>query len=489
MPPKTTAKAEGKKPTALPQDKGVEFAREGEIDKLFDWLSLEDTKDKKLVNKNDSKSGKTCLIVAAEMGRTEMMRMICSNFKANVNFKAKNGMSALLHAAEAGEFEAVEALLEFGAKIDSVSPKNETALHKCCHRGWVSYLNCVKLFISMKFDVNAVTKDLETPLSIAIKFNNLEAAQLLLDAGSDINCKCINNSSIAGRLAFDGRLPLLKFVRERGCDMMATNDSGESPLLVAMKAANVDVIKWFLEEIKCPVDCVDMNGRTGLMFATMMCNLDLMKLLIYKYHCDVNMKDCWGANALFFVVASKNPKALDATKILLDAGTDVNVLDRNFNSPLILACQKENFDIATMLIEYGADDTYHNMDNLNCYTIMSKNPDMRQELEDFVQSIREEGTIEIKEPRKPNPEKPRWLVNLNAGKGFVPIYTRKRIGSRDHLLAPNAAAAAAATAGSEGADERREDTTQSHPNEKNGEGGGRGRGGGASKSSRACRCI
>lgn len=67
---------------------------------------------------------------------------------------------------------------------------------------------------------------------------------------------------------------------------------------------------------------------------------------------DVNLKDKNGDTPLITAVKNGN---LEITRMLIDAKADVNVKDNAGNTPLIIICKTKRTDIAELLIKAGAD--------------------------------------------------------------------------------------------------------------------------------------
>ena len=90
----------------------------------------------------------------------------------------------LFKAAEAGDTEAVVALLAAGAPVNDASPSGETALMRATSKG---RLDVVRLLLGAGADVNARRSDGMTPLIYAAFFGHADVAQCLIDGGADLD--------------------------------------------------------------------------------------------------------------------------------------------------------------------------------------------------------------------------------------------------------------------------------------------------------------
>lgn len=117
----------------LPQDRAIDIIKTLNIEALEKLLVVpEGSETIPFINKFHSKSGKTCLTVAAEEGFIEIVKMLV-NAKATIDLKDKNGLTPILYAAQAGEKNILEYLVDAGSDITITSKlKNENVLHLAC---------------------------------------------------------------------------------------------------------------------------------------------------------------------------------------------------------------------------------------------------------------------------------------------------------------------------------------------------------------------
>jgi len=205
------------------------------------------------VNKLD-RFGKNVLMTAAEEGNVDILNMLLTEFKANVNFVSRVKNTALLYSAIAGEISTFELLLAAGAKIDVVGEKLHTALHYSCLREWPGHFKVVnKILETLRSDAYASSsstkkadfleirnQDNETALAVAFKMGNMEAVRLIVEAGGDINTTTQGGNTQAHRCAFDGRLNVLKFFLSNRGDFKRLNDNGETPAFISLKCERLE---------------------------------------------------------------------------------------------------------------------------------------------------------------------------------------------------------------------------------------------------------
>lgn len=202
------------------------------------------------------------------------------------NVKCPEGWTLLHHAAENGNLECVNLLLEAGAKSDEMPEDGGTPLHLAAWGGYVEivdklldaradkdkiagiegeptpillaaeagHVDIVSLLLQVGVDKDAATKDSgQTSLHFAASQGNLQLTQLLLEFGVDTK-KITNGSSqntgatAIHAAAWNGHLEIVSLLLDHGAEKDApTSDNGETPLHYAARRGHVEIAKVLLE--------------------------------------------------------------------------------------------------------------------------------------------------------------------------------------------------------------------------------------------------
>jgi ankyrin repeat protein len=160
----------------------------------------------------------------------------------------------------------------------------------------------------------------ETPLLLAVKNNLQSAAVLLIDAGSNINAQAANKDSpwlLAGAL---GRTEMLRHMIPKGPDFSLRNRFGGNALIPACERAHVETVKLLLTT-KIDVNHVNNLGWT--------CLLEIV------------------------ILGDGGPRHVEVAKLVLAAGADPNIADKDMVSPLAHARQKGQQEIARLIEAAG----------------------------------------------------------------------------------------------------------------------------------------
>ncbi|XP_051019247.1 ankyrin repeat and KH domain-containing protein 1 isoform X7 [Acomys russatus] len=127
----------------------------------------------------------TALTLACFQGRAEVVSLLLDR-KANVEHRAKTGLTPLMEAASGGYAEVGRVLLDKGADVNAppVPSSRDTALTIAADKG--HYKFC-ELLINRGAHIDVRNKKGNTPLWLASNGGHFEVVQLLVQAGADVD--------------------------------------------------------------------------------------------------------------------------------------------------------------------------------------------------------------------------------------------------------------------------------------------------------------
>jgi len=269
-----------------------------------------------LANQELDNNGNSQLMIAAYDGDLNTMRRLIDQGH-DVNQTNKYGLTALFYAAGGtrtqptpkGSTEAVNFLLQHGAKVNIKSNINgyTTLMAACANQNTGS----ASLLLEHGADVNALTRDGESALSIAAARLEPEIVALLLNHGAHVSGYADKN--------------------------------GQTPLIAAVAASPYLTLR-------SPEEAKEIIQQKASQLTNA---LKVVKLLLSN-KADINIEDRDGKSALTYAASEANPLLVRA---LLEQGANPNVTDRSQGNatPLILAVGVRSVGIAEMLIKKGAN--------------------------------------------------------------------------------------------------------------------------------------
>ncbi len=227
-----------------------------------------------------------------------------------LNARGPEGSTPFMYAVLYTNAATLERLLKLGADPNRRNDANATALM------WAATeMDKTKVLLSHGADVNARSSDMRTPLMIAArKLGNSAVVKLLLDKGANPNPNPHPSAESS---------PLL--------DAASAGDPESVEMLIAKGA-----------EVK-PV------GETAIFMAV---TAECSKCLSLLTASEIDKNDYSLALADIAITGD-----LNAAKMMLDRGADVNIVDSLGRTPLMYAAASDNLPLeeVRMLVEHGAD--------------------------------------------------------------------------------------------------------------------------------------
>ena len=204
----------------------------------------------------------TAIHCAAEAGQTEAVLELLKG-SIPVDIRDTSGRTALHCAAAEGHLNTAKILLQNGADTNAKSHLNYTPLHYAVHEEMS--VEVVQLMLAYKANPNTRSfRDQRTPLHDAMFMCKDPLAEILLQHGADPNARDANGQTLlhlevkqlcgagteideVGVIFRDsGSHEALQLLLRNGADTELVDDRGRTPLCVAIRRNNQDVVKALL---------------------------------------------------------------------------------------------------------------------------------------------------------------------------------------------------------------------------------------------------
>ncbi|ORX44703.1 ankyrin [Piromyces finnis] len=178
------------------------------------------------------------------------------------------------------------------------------------------------------FDVNG-----NTPLTLSYKIENMDIFKFLIKY-LKINEKDNNGNSVLYYAIINNDLETAKFLISNGADINIIDKYGNSAFDISLSKCP-ELVSILINNKNLLLNKPNIRGETPLLSIIKSINtsIEKEKVNISQYYLNINFK-----------IAS-----------LIERGSDVNITDKEGNSPLVYAIQKKSLSVVMQLIKSGAN--------------------------------------------------------------------------------------------------------------------------------------
>ena len=294
---------------------------------------------------------------------------------ADVNSSQADGATALHWAAYHGDADLAELLLEAGADASAANRNGSTPMWLAASQGDATM---IETLLEGGADAKEELPLGRRPLMLAARAGSVDAVRVLLDDGADPNASENERGTTALMHAADqGHADVMAVLIEHGADVAA----GSAPVSRDGRTAALgksgdprEAVRRQVIAVLCEQESPDLSTLNALTALSSGSTEDA--LLANAGGPDIAADDpCSNQReGIIFTGGGRNRDerepdggeltplvyaaragSIDAARVLLEAGADVNQVTRYGWSALLAATQNRNYQIGKFLIEHGAD--------------------------------------------------------------------------------------------------------------------------------------
>jgi ankyrin repeat protein len=291
---------------------------------------------------------------------------------ADVKAAQLDGATALHWAAYHGDVSLATLLLEAGAGVAAPNRNGSTPMWLAASQGDAAMIEAL---LKGGADANEPLPLGRRPLMLAARSGQVDAVRALLGAGADVNAKeDARGTTPLMQAADQGHADVIAVLIEHGADVAATS----APVLRDGRTAALGksddpraAVRRQVIAILCDQPTPDLGRLQELAAGERTedeilaeaaasgdpCNLqrdNLGFVIADGGRRNRGPREPDGGELTALVYAARSD-SIEAARVLLDAGADVNQVTRYGWSPLLAATQNRNYRLGAFLIEKGAD--------------------------------------------------------------------------------------------------------------------------------------
>ena len=223
--------------------------------------------------------------------------------------------------------------------------KQETPLHVACRSGTDVNVSILLSCYGETCGLYETDKDGNLPLLLAFKSGNQTIMSLLISKMYSQRDK--NDNTPLHLATMIENVPLLQLIAKSKCDATAVNNDGDTALHIACKTGNPKLIKVVFNLNSDAQMISNMNGDTPIHIA---CRLGNKLLLDMLQKSDMYRREF---RSLIHVACEKDHTHI--VTILLDMDVDINIKDKNGDTPLHVACREGHINTCVLLLSNKCD--------------------------------------------------------------------------------------------------------------------------------------
>ena len=242
---------------------------------------------------------------------------------------------------------------------------------------------CAVGFLAVAVFVAVASASGDSPLTKAVKSNDVQAVRVLVKSGTDVNVRSGDGSTPLLWAANNGSVEIARLLIANKAAVDAANDFGITPLLQASGVGDSAMVDLLLRSGANP-NKAHPEGETPLLAAARSGSVPTVRLLLTR-GVDVNAAEkVQNTTAVMWAAAEGH---VDVVDVLIEAGADINrqghittLTDRNNAdhptggfTPLMWAARAGNDALVRRLVEKGAKVNLKNGDEASAAMVAMYN--------------------------------------------------------------------------------------------------------------------
>ncbi|XP_042907067.2 uncharacterized protein [Parasteatoda tepidariorum] len=352
-------------------------------------------------------------------GNEDVLKEIIAGLPASkiqiaCNKQSATGWSPLLYACDYGNSHVVQLLLQNGARVDVFDVEGRAGLHLGAEHG---HADVIEILLNHKAFVNVRTKRGMTPLHHAAAKGHTRVVKLLVEKyGAAIDGLTLSKQTALHLAAEQGRFETCRMLIDMKADTNATDNRGQTPLLLAAENDHSEVVKLFLQIRPDLVTMASSSGITCGHIAAAKGSVAVIKgLMKFDPKLVTTARSKNNSTALHQAAQGGNAEVV---QVLLEAGANPTDETDEGYTPLHIAAKYGHLEVLHMLksaISWRYASKKTGMTALHVASSAGQ--------EDFVREMLTQVPATILS------EKP--TENLEADYGFTPLHMAARYGRED----------------------------------------------------------
>ena len=220
-----------------------------------------------------TKTGASPLYDAARIGTPDMVKNLVT-FGADPNVATVAGLTPLHQAAARGNLDMVKELVQAGADVNAIAKNGRTPLFYAAAKGKAS---TASFLLEKKAEINLADKDGLTPLHCAASGGNAKLVRFMVNQKANFAATAKDGTTV---LLSGAKYPeIVKFLADKMPNVNGVDKDGNSVMHLCAETADDETVRKLLYR-SAKEDLPNKKGETPLQLAARAGNLDMVKRLL-----------------------------------------------------------------------------------------------------------------------------------------------------------------------------------------------------------------
>ena len=224
--------------------------------------------------KTQMKNGTSPVFDAAKSGTAEQVKLLLT-FGADPNAATTSGLTALHQAAARGNLDMVKELVQAGAEVNAVTKDGRTPIFYAAERGKAS---TVSYLLDKKAEINLADEKGVTPLILAARSGNAALVKFLV-VNKKANFAATAKDGTTALIAGAKTPEIVKFLAEKMPNVNGVDPDGNTVLHLCAETADEETVRKLLY-YGAKEDLPNKKGETPILLAARAGNVDMVKRLL-----------------------------------------------------------------------------------------------------------------------------------------------------------------------------------------------------------------
>ncbi len=224
--------------------------------------------------KTQMKHGTSPLFDAAKSGTADQVKLLLT-FGADPNAATTSGLTALHQAAARGNLDMVKELVQAGAEVNAITKDGRTPIFYAAARGKAS---TVSYLLDKKAEINLADENGVTPLILAAGSGNATLVKFMV-VNKKANFAATAKDGTTALIAGAKNPEIVKFLAEKMPNVNGVDPDGNTVLHLCAGTADEETVRKLLYH-GAKEDLPNKKGETPILLAARAGNVDMVKRLL-----------------------------------------------------------------------------------------------------------------------------------------------------------------------------------------------------------------